>query len=569
MKAILPTRRLIPKWRQVRQTLSTHEATNPPPHSRPTANKGAVANSSDTSVDLDQFETAVSLWKEHHEPGVLGDILSYAMHASLQQRVIDIGTQAILSGAEVTATQRFIVRHLAHTNGDSRDLVLAEPGENQSKQFQPFAQPIRSLRELLRTEPANPLALLDYAQLQTAIGRNDVAEAALRTALGLSPNNRHVLRTLARFYVHAGKPDLAHALLRRHQRTPNDPWLMSSEIALADLAGTSSAFMARGRRMLIEAGKEPPPSFSELAGNIAMAELAAGNLKKARDLQRIALLDPTDNVAAQAVDNELQFGISLNAPKVELAIASSAEAKVLQSWFNGVPENVEVHALRWHNEEPFSSRPIQILTTLLAYKGETDRALNWLHAGLRSDSADRGLLINLAYVQARAGMLDQARLTILKARRQCGPEVEPFLLATEGLIAYQRGLFEVGDQLYGQAIETFDGSNKRHNNISTYCLLSQAIAALDSQHPRVAEIVARASEAMQKRQNPDAVMLAMLSASSSQSMDLPVEQERPRQRLTSQWVFDATSNTLTERKGLTAPGAKSLVLLDNSSRRKG
>ncbi|GAI55051.1 unnamed protein product, partial [marine sediment metagenome] len=75
------------------------------------------------------------------------------------------------------------------------------------------------MRELLRVAPDNAFALLDYAQLLTALGKLKAAEKTLRTALSVSPDNRTVLRTIARFYVHQGKPDIAHDIVRRHKRT--------------------------------------------------------------------------------------------------------------------------------------------------------------------------------------------------------------------------------------------------------------------------------------------------------------------------------------------------------------
>lgn len=555
MKATLPTRRLIPKWRPVRRTLAMQEAAALPL----APGKNTKLRVRTESFEQSEFEQAVHLWNEHKEPGVLGDILSFSFYEPLRQRIVDIGTLAIRSGAEVTLTQRFLIHHLARENGYKEDLPLLEPGAPGKEQALPFVAPIRNLRALLRTEPSNAMALLDFAQLQASIGRNGVAERALRTALGAAPNNRVVLRSLARFYVHAGEHEQAHLVVRRHDRTPHDPWLMASEIALADLAGTPSAFLAKGRRVLVEAGKTPASNLSELAGCLAMAELSAGNMKKARDLQRLALLNPTDNVVAQAVDREHQFGISLTAPNVARVITSSAEAQLLQSWFNLVPDAVEQHALAWHGEEPFSSRPIQMLTALYAYQDQAEKALRWLLAGLRSDGEDRGLLINLAFVQARSGWTDQARLTMLKARRLHGVTVEPYMCATEGLIAYQQRRFGEGDQHYAKAIEILDAQPGRRLNVSTYCLLNQALVALEYQHPGAAQIVARTNDALRDRPNPDAIMLLKVKAS-AELPDVPAPTLLSRHRLTSQWVFDAKNNTLTERKGLTAPGASPIVL---------
>lgn len=99
-----------------------------------------------------------------------------------------------------------------------------------------------------------------------------------------------------------------------------------------------------------------------------MEELKVGNLKRAREAQRRALLAPNDNVIAQAVEFEAAFGIALNTPPATAALTHAAEARLLQAWSSANPDEVEKHALSWHGEEPFSSRPVQLLTALYAYR---------------------------------------------------------------------------------------------------------------------------------------------------------------------------------------------------------
>lgn len=569
MAADLPARRLIPKWRPVRNTLATQEAhplgDKTASVRRPSAGpQPAPLSLSRSPADVDELDRVVALWEQSKEPGVLGDVLSFSIHAAVQSKVAGIGMRALREGHPVLPAQRFLIQQLAKTDEGTLpgEIVSATSGEGPK----PFAEPIRRLRSLLRTEPSNALALLDFAQLQAAIGRDEVAERTLRTAFGSAPNSRLVLRTLARFYVHTGDHSRALHEIRRHHRTPHDPWLIASEIALADLVKKPSTLLAKGRRMLAEAGKSPPPSFTELAGALAMEELAAGNLKKAREFQRLALLEPTDNVAAQAVDRERHFGIALNAPSISRAIASSAEAQLLQAWSMLVPEAVERHALDWHAEEPFSSRPVQLLTAIYAYKGDHDAALNWLLAGLRSDSDDRGLLTNLAFVHVRLGRLDDARSTIAKARRLHGAAAEPYLRATEGTIAYLQGRFEDGDKLYADAVSLLDEGQNRANNVPTFALLNQTLMALEYEHPGASAIIARTNDALKSRPNLDASMLLRISM----PREVPTvvsASESTRQRLTSQWVFDAKNNTLTVRKGLTARGASPVVLAESVKKR--
>ena len=416
---------------------------------------------------------------------------------------------------------------------------------------------MRRLRALLRTAPDNAFALLDYAQLQAAVGKLPSAERAIRTALSLAPNNRTVIRSAARFFVHAGKPDTAHRLIRRHERTPSDPWLMASEIALADAAGAQASFLAKGKRMLRESTRFSPGHLTELAGAVALTELDAGNLKRAREAQRRALLLPNDNVIAQAVDHEYLFGLQLEGSIIETALARSSEALLLKAWANLAPDSVEQQAQNWHSEEPFSSRPIQILTTLYAYTGDFEKFMRWIRAGLLTDPNDSGLLINLAYGQARMTQIVEATLTIRKLRSLGSSTAEPFVKATEGLIAYQQGRFETGDELYNAAIALLNSTQTKEN--AAYGRLNQALSALDYQHPNAAEIVRQANDALRGHATSDSAML--LKIRNTKAID-DVQLEHQELRRLSQWRYDPITNSLIERRGITAVNAKPMTNLD-------
>lgn len=343
-------------------------------------------------------------------------------------------------------------------------------------------------------------------------------------------------------------------------RTPSDPWLMASEIALADVAEVKASFLSKGKRFLLEQTTFSSAHMTELAGAVAAAELVSGNLKRAREAQRKALLSPNDNVIAQAVDQEPAFGIRLDGPQIERALAESSEALVLLAWANVAPDTVETHAQAWHAEEPFSSRPIQMLTTLYVYKGELDQAVRWIRAGLLADPHDSGLLINLAYAQARMGKLAEAEATIRKLRSFGTTASEPYAKATEGLIAYRQGRFEAGDNLYDAAVALFEQTHRPGS--AAYCRLNQALSAVDYQRLRADEIVKRANAVLLAHPTLDSLMLIKIR--SELEID-DVQIEHKEKRRLSQWVFDPTTNTLAERPGVTAVGAKPLVILERKS----
>jgi tetratricopeptide (TPR) repeat protein len=504
--------------------------------------------------NAEELDLAIAQWRASKSPGLLGEVLSFSMDSALRERVIALGYEALGEGAVVTTVQSLLIHELGKTQGP-QDAYTAVPLGPVEAAY-PFQEPIQRLRRLLKYSPDNTLALLDYAQLQTALGKSTLAERTLRTALALSPNNRTVLRTLARFYVHTQRPDAAHQLIRRHARTPQDPWLMASEIALADAADTESVFLGKARRFLIENQKFPAAHLTELSGNIAISELLSGNLKKARENQRRALLAPNDNVAAQAIDFQSLFGVELVGKPITQAIESSAEALLLKAWNEVDLNGIEQHAVAWHSQEPFSSRPIQLLSSLYAYRGSHIPALKWLEAGLKTDPADQGLLINLAFVHASMGSEDKAKSTLKRLRQIYGREIEPFAIATEGLLAYQLQQFTEGDNLYTQAATEF--SKRGDPALGAFCRLNQAFLAAERHHPASATVAKTALEEVRSHPSADSHMLLKIRFP-DQKMALPEETQELR-KLT-QWTFDRKSNALIEKPGVTAKNARPLIIL--------
>lgn len=541
MRSALPRRRLIPRWRPVAATLYTPEVLP----------VQVVEPKTTPTPDRNDFLSAVAQWRTSKEPGLLGDVMSFSLHENLIPEVIDVGLEAIRTGAHITATQEALLADLRR--GSSPGETFPSTSHIGDSKY-PFQFAIRRLRQLLRAAPANPLALLDYAQLQAAVGKTESAERALRTAMALAPNNRLILRTIARFYVHTGRFDLAHKIIRSHQRTASDPWLMASEIALADVANAESAFLAKAKRRFAKGFDLAPVNLTELAGVVAMAELSAGNQRRAREAQRMALLAPNDNVIAHAVDFQDAFGVALQSPAITAALSTSHEAMLWQSWRAGELEKTETHSLAWHNEEPFSSRPILLLTTLYAYSDDLELARRWIDTGLLTDPHDKSLLINLAFVQAREGKPDLASATLKKLRHLHGVGAEPFIRATEGLIAYSQSRFADGDTHYEEAIKLFATVQP---SATSFCRLNQAFWAFDFGHPSVDAIVKLAQFALEKHTSPDSIMLLKMRALKDVQADVKDDQ---RPRLLSQWVFDKTTNTLTERGGVTARGAPALVI---------
>lgn len=534
---MLPRRRLIPRWRPVAHTLLIAESSSL-----------IQQNKSHLLPDSEALDKSIAEWRKTPTAGHLGDVLAFAVHDELVPGVLNLAKNAIASGHQVTAVQTALIGSLHTGKG------LASPGVNYASPdgISPFQTRVRELRKLLTIAPGNVLSLLDFAQLQLAAGNERAAERTIRTALALQPNNRVVLRTAARFLVHTGNPDRAHSLIARAAKKANDPWLIASEIALSDLAGRESTSLQRGRRLLKDQAFGPK-HIAELAGAITTVELIAGQTKAARDSLRMALLQPNDNVIAQALIEQSGIGVRLDTPELRYMIEMSSEAKLFEAWNAQDEVSAEAQALAWHAEEPFSSRPIQFLTTLYSLRGNHALAERWVQAGLRADPRDPGLLTNLAFTQAALGRFGDAERAIRRVRSLSSALHGSFVTATEGLIALKRGAFEAADTYYRSAIEEL--TKRGRHDLAALCLGHYAKRALEVAHPDAEKLFKEAIEAIQKHPSYDAQLLFK-----SDLEAVPNQGEDPNLRRLSQLILDTETNTLTHKIGLTARGAPGFLI---------
>ena len=541
MKANLPPRRLIPRWRRTKSVLGMPEATFA---------TGGLAR--ELVLDSSMLEEAIVAWKASPTTGLLGDILSYSIDHSLRSRVIDLIRVDPAFKSVATHTQKNFISQLldeepigaqAVDRGNHQALEICNPA---------IQREVATLRKILRVNPANPLALLDLAQFQLTSGNTSQAMRSVTSALSLNPNSRIALRTMARLYVHQRRFDDAHSLISRHLRTQSDPWLMATEIALADVAGLASKFAKKGAAFTRER-RASNANLTELAGALGGMELAAGNMKRARELFRLALLEPNDNVVAQVITHEKFLGIGLTAPAQRRVVMSAHEAQTLLAWNSLEPNDAAIHAIAWHDEEPFSSRPIQFLTTIYAAQGNFESAEVLARRGLIADPKDPALLANLAYVLASAGKIAQAERVLLRLIALRQPKYGGVALATAGLMAMQQGAWDAGEELYGAAMRVF--RERREPVLEAICCAYFARAALDSGHPERSSILLRAESLYKANPSSDA---AIVLKSLKPNIE-PAAKFDGARRL-SQWVYDPKSETLIQVHGVTEPGAPALIV---------
>lgn len=540
MKANLPPRRLIPRWRRTKSVLNMPEAMFAPEESA-------------HRVDLDpsKLDHAIAEWKVAPTTGILGDILSYSIDESLRPRIVDLVRADRNISVAATTTQANFINQLLHGGADP-EVVDRASLDSLSVCNPSTKREVETLRKILRVNPANPLALLDLAQFQLTSGHTRRAERSVLTALSLSPGSRIALRTLARLYVHQRKFDQAHDLISRHARTNVDPWLMATEIALAEVAGVAPKFAKKGARFAREK-MASNAHLSELTGALGGLELQAGNVKRARELFRLALLEPNDNVVAQAITHQKLLGIELTAPAQQRAVVSAHEAQTLLAWNALDTTSAGRHALAWHSEEPFSSRPLQFLTTIYAAQRDFVAAEFLARRGLVADPRDPALLSNLSYVLASSGKLDQAERVLYRLLAVKQAKYGGVALATAGLISMQEGAWAAADELYETAMRVF--REQRQFVHEALCCAYYARSAADTGHPQKTEILLRAEALYKQHPSPDAaIVLKMLKP------DIEPQIATQATRRLSQWVYDAKSESLIQVHGVTAPNSPALII---------
>lgn len=537
MRILLPPRRLIPRWRPISATLKSNDSL-----SSNNVLPGEFAG------DAAAFDRSISAWRRNPTAGHLGDVLAFGVHTEFQDSILAAGQEAVSAYREMTTTQQHLFTSLRQ--GDSASSLSLIQGD--TPDARPFQSRMQDLRKLLSVAPGNPLALLDFAQLKLATGDEKIASKILHGALSLAPRNRVVIRTLARFLRHIGEKGKAHALVVRALRESEDPWLMASEIALADSAEITPRFLQRARRILNER-RLNSKHLSELAGAVATIELRHGALKSAREYARLSLLHPNDNVAAQAVFECKAMGISLEGQTVKAAIACASEAALFSDWFDKDLDTLQGHALRWHYEEPFSSRPIQFLSTVFSLQGKYAKAGAWIACGLRADPSDHGLLTTSAFIHAATGKTTAAEKAIHRVRQIAQFTHGPYVTATEGLLALKRGDYQAADFKYREAILTF--TNRGQLDIAGLGLAQYARWAIDLNHPKKEALLAEAIALVNK--NPSFDALIVLNGDPRLNN---LKTSNDKLRLTAQLVLDSEKNILTQTHALTRPGAPGFVI---------
>jgi hypothetical protein len=351
----------------------------------------------------------------------------------------------------------------------SRKVLGLEPLES------PFTHPneIAALRSRLINTPQNPLAWVDLARAYTVINERDKSEKAMWVALRYSNNHRWISRMAARLFVHFDELGMAHRVLLSNENLRSDPWLLSTELAVARLASRPLKNWNQAKKLVTSSMS--PIHLSELSSSIATSEILSGADKKARALFKQSLIAPTSNSLAQVKWADRSFKLGFGR-QIEDSLAHTANAHEAKYWEAYEKKNMQLalkYANEWWKEEPYSVSPPRAITYLASIVNDMPLLLKVANAGLKANPGDVTLKLNylfgqistLGYVSSvDKNTLEKVTRTLRAIMHGSDKNEAAHAIANIGMLAYRTGEFELGRIYYDHA-ETYYEKTKNPSQL--------------------------------------------------------------------------------------------------------
>mgnify|MGYP001377336819 CR=1 FL=1 len=441
-------RHLIPNWRSFENTAKLGELNG---------SKSIELNSSFKPDISDLIED----WNELKNIGIAGDLLGAALVSNQETNatVVEVAkfvleNKKLVSPALLDAA-RTVLKTKKETIELSHDIIAPETFNDKSNLFE-IHKKINLLKKKLINNQYNPINWVEIARYYSILGQEKKAERAIKNALFLAPENRFILRSVARFFVHIGDVDFAHYVVRNSELTKHDPWLLATEIALATLRDKNSKFTKEGFQ-IIKFGDFHPFNITELASSLATLELKNSRIKNSKKLFEQSLISPNDNSLAQAEwasQEEKKIGL-IKPEKFKLVNSFEALARDFSEqkrW----DESIEF-SKQWFFDMPFSRMSVLFGSEIASRKlKDHNQAVDVAKLGLLSHPNDPHLLNNITYYLCLQNKLEEAIEYLEKVKKDDINSRSAngiCLTATRGLYYFRKGSPEIGRQLYFESMK--------------------------------------------------------------------------------------------------------------------
>jgi tetratricopeptide (TPR) repeat protein len=454
-------RQVLPRWRSATDTAEVGELRS----------LGPAVVSKRQLADLDEKE---SEWQTKPSLIVAAEFVAASVFSLAPERAADAA--AFILGKEsgdglmARLAYRSLDRHPESSAAAATQLNLDE--------LKPFSR-VAELKRLIRFDPRNALAWCDVALQYSILGQPVQAMDSMLMALRLAPNNRFVLRSAARLWVHSGDPERAHRLLIPFAHAAEDPWLMAAEIAVAS-AGQRTPRSVKAGRSLIDSKRISAFNSTELASALATVELAAGETKRARRLFDHSLSDPTENSVAQVEwASQRMKGLKVSDEAISQPAAHEARARMFsehRQWGRAVDE-----AWLWLVDQPFSVGPAAFGSCIAEMGlGDYSRAILFAQQGLQANPGNPNLLNNLAFAQLESGLIHKAEKNLASIPAPALHDDNGISWrATVGLLAFRKGDRLSGRRRYQEAMEAARQLGHRERQAMAATMLAREEWRLD------------------------------------------------------------------------------------------
>jgi tetratricopeptide (TPR) repeat protein len=467
-------RSVVPRWRLFRSTVAMGELEAP---------QGVGMSAEPSETPTDQLRD----WRANKTVWHATDLLSAAVVSSH----LEVAKEAA----------HFLIAHSAGATPAALDLardILVPAGETDVESLfeGDWKAVIRTLRGSVIRDPRSAMQWTDLGLAHTVLGNRPNAIRALSVAVALADENRFVLRSAARCFLHWGEPDRAQAVLRSSPATLADPWLMSAEVAISSARQRPSSLFTEARRM-VKSGAFSNYDISELASGLGSLEFEAGSMRHALPMLQRAVLKPTENAVAQVEwvfnkRNKVLPGLEmLNVPRLY-------EANAVEYYFKGEWDEAIRSALKWLADQPFSSRPADLASYAASLLERYSDAVNLLEGARDSNPDDQMILNNLAYFSVMAGDIESGHRWIRKVKwDKVERDDRAVLMATAGLLEFRSGHHDAGRDLYLQAVR--DGVRMEDPRLEAIALINLAREELTAGNLEHADLRLREARAAAKR----------------------------------------------------------------------
>lgn len=319
---------------------------------------------------------------------------------------------------------------------------------------------IAQLKKLLSDYPTSAILHIEIARWYMVLGQLDIAEYHIYVALYLDANNRFVVRSAARFFIHRASEDRRYEMkaievLRNSNLTKKDPWLLASEISVSRQFKKRSPNLKRAVD-LIESKNYSNPDLSELCGTMGMEELENAAYNKSRKLFNQSLIAANDNSFAQAQWVNQNRHLDLVFPNVPIN-RSFKEALCYEKFFSRDYKAALKYAQDWQDEMPYSQKCVVFGSNIsTTFEKDYKTSIKLLETYLQTNKRNKAALNDLAYACALNNETEKAQLNVNLAIREMDANhpvpADICLAATQGLIYFREKDAQQGAEYYETAI---------------------------------------------------------------------------------------------------------------------